>query len=185
MRRFLSKIQRGRSHSDNVFEEQLIYNLDSLYAFALRLTRNQDDAEDLVQEASLSAFRFFDRLKDKRSFKSWIFKIARTLYFNRRRSSKEFEPLEDLPAADFAQDGATLVIDRILASEIREALDALPLEFRTAVWLSDVQGFSHREIAQILDCPVGTVGSRLHRGRALLLRELNTPEQRKEREEQS
>lgn len=172
MRRFLSKISRGRSGPEDVFEELLVRHLDHLYAFALRLAQNPHSAEDLVQEASLKAFKAFPGLREKSRFKGWIFQILRNTFF-RQNSSRTFESLDEIENIELVADGESLLVEQVMVEEIREALDRLPAPFRAAIWLSDVEGFSQKEIAQILDCSLGTVGSRLYRGRALLRRELN------------
>lgn len=172
MQRFFRKIKNARSDSAEIFEELLIDHIDSLYAFAWRLTRDRHAAEDLVQETSLKAFKGFPGLREKSRFKGWIFQILRNTFFQ-QNSSRTFESLDEVENIEPAADGESLLVEQVMLEQIREALDRLPAAFRAAIWLSDVEGFSQKEIAEILGCAMGTVGSRLYRGRALLRRELN------------
>jgi RNA polymerase sigma-70 factor (ECF subfamily) len=171
MRRLFKRIKSGVSDSGEIYEELLLANLEVLYAFALRLTRNQHAAEDLVQEAALKAFKAFGKLREKQRFKGWIFQILRNSFLD-QRAAHSAESFEDLDESDLVEDGEILLVERLLNDEISKALDELPIDYRTVVWLSDVEGFAQKEISQILDCPMGTVGSRLYRGRALLRRKL-------------
>lgn len=184
MRRFLSKISRGRSGSEDVFEELLVRHLDHLYAFALRLAQNPHSAEDLVQEASLRAFQAFGSLRERGRFKAWIFQILRNV-FSDRNSGRTLESLDQRQDIEPVEDGEDLLLKGLMLEEIRGALDRLPATFRVTIWLSDVEGFSQKEIAQILGCSLGTVGSRLYRGRALLRRELNPSRSKREESKQA
>ncbi|HEY7726371.1 MAG TPA: sigma-70 family RNA polymerase sigma factor [Anaeromyxobacteraceae bacterium] len=167
------------------FEALLDGQLDPLYAAAVRFTRNARDAEDLVQDAVLRAFRFFDRFERGTNFRAWLFKILTNTFINRyRRTTKERSLVDgpqreavqrqvvSLDAADAAADPERHVLDRLVSDDVVRALDALPIDFRMAVILADLQDFSYREIADVLDIPVGTVMSRLFRGRRLLERSL-------------
>ena len=166
------------------FERLLDPHLNALYAGALRLTRHERDAEDLVQDAVLRAYRFFDKFERGTNFKAWLFKILTNTFINSwRKGSKEREvvdrashehALERIVAESDApgQDPERELHDRTLSDEVVRALDALPIDFRLAVILSDLQEFSYKEIAEILDIPVGTVMSRLFRGRRLLQKAL-------------
>jgi RNA polymerase sigma-70 factor (ECF subfamily) len=167
------------------FERLALEHLDPLYAAALRLTRNERDAEDLVQDAFLRAFRFFDKFERGTNIKAWLFKILTNTFINKyRRSTKERTIVEgserdavhdrfvSREAADHAADPERFFFDRLLSDEVLKAVDALPIDFRLAVILADLQDFSYREVAEILDVPVGTVMSRLYRGRRLLQKAL-------------
>ena len=159
-------------------------HLDGLYAAALRLTRNPRDAEDLVQDSVLRAFRFFDKFERGTNVKAWLYKILTNTFINRYpRSSKERSIVEDerdsvqdrlvsRDAADVAEDPERAFFDRLLSDEVLRAIDSIPVDFRMAVILADLQDFSYKEIADILDVPVGTVMSRLFRGRRLLQKQL-------------
>jgi RNA polymerase sigma-70 factor (ECF subfamily) len=160
--------------------------LDSLYASALRMTRNPADAEDLVQETMLRAYRSFDRFEEGTNLKAWMFRIMTNAYINTYRkkqrepkkvSSEEIEDFDlyqELKNHDdqFSQTPERIVLDSLVDSDIIEAIDDLPEQFRLAVVLSDVEGFSYAEMAEIMDVPLGTVMSRLHRGRKALQKRL-------------
>jgi RNA polymerase sigma-70 factor (ECF subfamily) len=167
------------------FEQLALRHLDPLYAMAMRLTRNQRDAEDLVQDSLLRAYRFFDRFERGTNIKAWLFKILTNTFINRyRRSSKERSLVEgpeheavqehviSRATAEAAADPERWYFDRVLSEDVLRAVDALPIDFRMVVILADLQEFSYREIADVLDVPVGTVMSRLFRGRRLLQKAL-------------
>ena len=144
---------------------------------AMFLTKNRAQAEDLVQETYLRAYRAFDRFTPGTNCRAWLFTILRHLFLNRlKKSSREVlewdvaEPAgDDMPEGPVrSETPETEFFHRIAEAEVRNALEALPLPFREAVILADLEGFSYKEIADIAGCPVGTVMSRLHRGRRLL-----------------
>jgi len=163
------------------FEREALPHMDALYGLAMRLTRSPRDAEDLVQEAYLRAFRFFDHWEPETNMRAWLFTILRNAFINRYRKQStvpktvEFEKIEgtyeSLIQESFVRAGRNpeqLLLDGSLDTEIREALDALPEEYREVVWLAVVEELSYKEIAAVLSIPIGTVMSRLHRGRRLL-----------------
>ena len=166
------------------FEELTIGHLDALYGSALRLTRNDRDAEDLVQDTFLRAYRFFDKFERGTNIKAWLFRILTNTFINRyRRQVKERSVVDEetqtaqdrLVAGDLADrpgDPEQALLGRTLSDDVVRAIDALPVDFRMVVVLADLQEFSYREMADILDCPVGTVMSRLYRGRKLLQKSL-------------
>jgi RNA polymerase sigma-70 factor (ECF subfamily) len=167
------------------FEELALRHLDPLYAAALRLTRNDRDAEDLVQDTFMRAYRFFDKFERGTNMKAWLFKILTNTFINRyRRSVKERSIVEGSErqsvhqrfvspdAALHAQNPEQHFFDRLLSDDVLRAVDALPIDFRLVVILADLQEFSYKEIADVLDVPVGTVMSRLYRGRRLLQKAL-------------
>lgn len=172
----------GRTTNDQrrEFEALALPHLDGLYAAALRLTKNPRDAEDLVQDAMLRAYRFFDKFERGTNIKAWLYKILTNTFINRyRRNTKERNIVEDerdsvqdrlvsRDAADAAENPERAYLDRVLSDDVLRAIDAVPVDFRLAVILADLQDFSYKEIAEILDVPVGTVMSRLFRGRRLL-----------------
>jgi RNA polymerase sigma-70 factor (ECF subfamily) len=170
--------------SRTTFEQQALVHLDSLYATALRMTRDPRDAEDLVQDALLAAYRFFGRFEPGTNCKAWLYKILTNTFINkyrkrqRERELKEVltdEPTPSLMSEDVAEqarDPEAFVLGQLLSDDVKAALDALPYDYRMAVVLCDLEEFSYKEIADIVDCPVGTVMSRLHRGRRLLQRSL-------------
>lgn len=163
--------------------------MGSLYGAALRMTRNPSDAEDLVQETYLKAYRAFGSFQEGTNLKSWLYKILTNTFINSYRSKRrrpamsELEDVEDLylyhrlgglEAAAAGRSAEDLVLDHITEAEVKAAVESLPEQFRLAVLLADVEGFSYKEIADILDVPMGTVMSRLHRGRRSLQKALHT-----------
>jgi RNA polymerase sigma-70 factor (ECF subfamily) len=165
------------------FADDALAELEGLYGTALRLTQNGADAEDLVQETYLKAFRASNRFERGTNLRAWLFTILHNTFRNRRRDGARDPVSTDSEAADRAAEvvASPLVSpeDRLLrqssAAEVRAALDSLPQAFRDAVWLRDAQEFSYVEIAEMLDVPVGTVMSRISRGRRLLARALGSP----------
>jgi RNA polymerase sigma-70 factor, ECF subfamily len=165
------------------FEADALASLDSLYRTALRLTRRPADAEDLVQETYLKAFRAADSFKPGTNLRAWLFTILHNTARNRVRDrareavsvdSELVERAAEVPPSGGAADTPeTLLLRETLAPELQAAIDALPGAFREAVWLRDVEEFSYAEIAEMLSIPVGTVMSRISRGRHLLFERLN------------
>ncbi len=158
------------------FEREALVHLDTLYRVGLRLAGTAADAEDLVQETMLRAYRSWDRFTLGTNAKGWLLTILRHLFINeyrRRRRHPETVDLDTIePFAVFEdiqeRDPQGAFFDRIVDDEVLRAVDQLPEAFREAVMLSDVEGLSYEEIAKVLDVPVGTVKSRLFRGRRLL-----------------
>jgi len=163
------------------FETDILLHVDSLYSSALRMTRNPANAEDLVQDTLLKAIKNRDQFEEGTNLKAWLFKIMTNAFITRyRRGGLEREiltgpdaaPLSDawISTASMRQmcDSESQAFRPIIEKELTAALDQLPDEFRLAVLLSDVEEFTYKEIAEIMGCPIGTVMSRLHRGRALL-----------------
>jgi RNA polymerase sigma-70 factor (ECF subfamily) len=163
------------------FEAEALAAVDSLYRTALRLTRVQADAEDLVQETYLKAFRAADRFEPGTNLRAWLFTIlhntARNRARDRARDAVTFDSDTVERAADplhgMADTPETLLLRETLAPELQAAIDGLPDAFRQAVWLRDVEEFSYAEIAAMLDIPVGTVMSRISRGRRMLFERLH------------
>ena len=166
------------------FAELAMPYMSALYSAALRMTRNPSDAEDLVQETYLRAYRGFGGFKDGTNLKAWLYKILTNAFINRyRRTTKERNIVEDerdsvqdrlvsRDAADVAENPERAFFERLLSDDVLRAIDAVPIDFRLTVILADLQDFSYKEIADILDVPVGTVMSRLFRGRRLLQKQL-------------
>jgi RNA polymerase sigma-70 factor (ECF subfamily) len=168
------------------FREEALPLLDSLYAGALRMTRNPADAEDLVQETMLRAYRSFDRFEPGTNLKAWLFRILTNAYINvyRKRQREpqkvsqdeveDFDLYQELKDNDpqFSATPESIVLDSLVDSDITDAIDDLPEQFRLAVVLSDIEGFTYAEMAEIMDVPMGTVMSRLHRGRKALQKRL-------------
>ena len=168
------------------FEDEALPLLDSLYAGALRMTRNPADAEDLVQDTMVRAYRAFKRFEPGTNLKAWLFRIMTNAYINTYRKKQrepqkvsqddveEFDLYQELKNRDpnYEATPETLVLDSLVDSDIIKAIDELPEQFRMAVVLSDIEGFSYAEMAEIMDVPMGTVMSRLHRGRKALQKRL-------------
>src|SRR5690606_437832 len=169
------------------FAEQAMPYMDSLYGAAMRMTRNRADAEDLVQETYLRAYRGFGGFEEGTNLKAWLYRILTNTYINsyrakkRRPEERDLDDVEDLflyrrlgglEAATAGRSAEDELMDWFTDSEVKEAVEALPEAFRMAVLLADVEGFSYKEIAEILDIPIGTVMSRLHRGRKALQKQL-------------
>jgi RNA polymerase sigma-70 factor (ECF subfamily) len=160
----------------SAFERDALACLDSLYGTALRLTANPADAEDLVQDTYLKAFRAADQFQPGTNLKAWLFTILHNTFLNRRRRAvKEPIPVEpdeiERAAAALPGDPATpeqILLRNTLDADLEDALESLPDAFRRAVWLRDVEEFTYAEIAAMLDVPIGTVMSRISRGRRLL-----------------
>lgn len=161
------------------FEVEAMPHLTALHNFALRLCRDPDDAADLVQETMLKAFRFFDKFERGTNCKAWLFRILKNSYINRyRKTSKEpdtvgydvvedfYETIRDPNIAASAPEEE--VFANAMDDEVAKAIEELPEEFRTVVILCDIEQFTYEEIAEFVDCPIGTVRSRLHRARKML-----------------
>src|SRR3954447_8051976 len=169
------------------FEAQAMEFMPSLYTAALRMTRNPADAEDLVQETYLKAFRGFGGFEQGTNLKAWLYRILTNTYINsyrakrRRPEESDLEEVEDLylyrrlgglEAAAAGRSAEDELLDVYTDDEVKGAIESLPEQFRMPVLLADVEGFSYKEIADILDIPIGTVMSRLHRGRKGLQKKL-------------
>jgi RNA polymerase sigma-70 factor (ECF subfamily) len=169
------------------FAEQAMPLMSSLYSGALRMTRNPADADDLVQETYLRAYRGFGGFQEGTNLKAWMYRILTNTYINsyrakqRRPDETDLDEVEDLylyrrlgglEAARSGRSAEDELMDTFSEAEVKNAIEDLPENFRMAVLLADVEGFSYKEIAEILDIPIGTVMSRLHRGRKALQKAL-------------
>jgi RNA polymerase sigma-70 factor (ECF subfamily) len=167
------------------FERDVLPMLPSLYGAAMRLTRNPADAEDLVQETYLRAYRGFAGFQEGTNLKAWLYRILTNSYINiyrkKQREPQTVEGPDDLDewylfdrlgAQSVEGSAEDEVLERIPDEDVKRALESLPENFRMPVLLADVEGFSYKEIAEIMDSPIGTVMSRLHRGRKALERAL-------------
>jgi RNA polymerase sigma-70 factor (ECF subfamily) len=169
------------------FAEQALQYAPQLYSAALRMTRNQADAEDLVQETYLRAYRGFDSFTDGTNLRAWLYRILTNTYINtyrarqRRPTETDLEDVEDmylyrrLASLDSVlanRSAEDQLFDLLTDDEVKRALEELPENFRLPVLLADVEGFSYKEIAEMLDIPIGTVMSRLHRGRKAMQKSL-------------
>ncbi|MEI6693326.1 MAG: sigma-70 family RNA polymerase sigma factor [Actinomycetes bacterium] len=163
------------------FERDAMPLLDQLYSAALRLTRNPQDAEDLVQDTFAKAFASFHQYKDGTNLKAWMYRILTNTFINSYRK-KQREPLQsdaegvedwqlvraEAHTSRGLRSAETEALDHLPDSDVKKALQEIPSDFRMAVYFADVEGFSYKEIAEIMGTPIGTVMSRLNRGRSLL-----------------
>ena len=167
------------------FEQDAMQFAPQLYSAALRMTRNPADAEDVVQETFLKAYRAYDSFQEGTNLKAWLYRILTNTYINRYRKAQrrpsevELGELQDLYLYRRLgeQSGATesaeaAALEQFVDADVIQALESLPENFRMPVLLADVEGFAYKEIAEMLDIPIGTVMSRLHRGRKALQKKL-------------
>lgn len=175
------KISYNRLQTE--FERSTIQYMDALYNFAMSLVGNKDDAKDLLQETYIKAFRFFDSFKPGTNCKAWLFQIMKNTFINNYRrtqrspESVSYDEVEEfydsVRSDDVSLDSLSLeIFEKSFGDEVQRALAILPEVFRTVLLLSDVEGFSYEEIATIVDIPVGTVRSRLHRARKAMFAQL-------------
>lgn len=166
------------------FEKEALPHMDSLYNYALRITKNEDDADDLVQETYLKAFRFFDKFERGTNCKAWLFRILKNSFINEyRRTSNapdkvDYEDVqnfyENIKATEIKSEHLEEdIYSKLLDDDVSNALASLPEDFRTVIILCDVEGFTYEEISDFIDSPVGTVRSRLHRARKMLYTKLH------------
>ena len=170
------------------FADLAMEYMPALYTAALRMTRNPSDAEDLVQETYLKAYRAFGSFEEGTNLKAWLYRILTNTYINSYRAKKrrpeiaDVEDVEDLylyrrlgadQPSGLGRSAEDEALDRFTDDEVKAAIESLPDAFRIAVLLADVEGFSYKEIAEITDVPIGTVMSRIHRGRKALQKALH------------
>lgn len=167
------------------FEDLCAQHYRQAYHIAYRITGNRARAEDLTQEAMVRAYQSFHRYRRDLPFANWLYRIIVNLHIDdlRRRPKVWTESVEDLPGLaelpDYGSDPSDVVISRQIDVRLQDALNQLPKEFRTSVVLCDIQGLSYDEIAQVMDCSIGTVRSRIHRGRNQLRRILGVATEQK------
>lgn len=165
------------------FEREAVPQMDILYNYALRMTANPDDASDLVQETFMKAYRFWDKYEKGTNIRAWLFRIMKNTYINRyRKESKEPETLDYNEIQNFyntiryesadPNDLQEKIFGGLLDDDVATAVRSLPEDFQTVVILCDIEGLSYEEIAEFVDSPIGTVRSRLHRGRKMLREKL-------------
>ncbi len=167
------------------FEETALVHMPSLFSAAVRMTGNPRDAEDLVQDTVLKAFRFFHRYESGTNIKAWLFKILTNTFINSyRKKVRERDQLGIAESDSVLERGALpdawgtlpgpeqVFFSNVMSDEVKRAIEDLPVDFRVAVMLRDLEDFSYQEIADMLDCPLGTVMSRLYRGRRMLQKRL-------------
>jgi RNA polymerase sigma-70 factor, ECF subfamily len=167
------------------FAELALEYMPQLYSAALRMTRNPADAEDIVQETYLKAYRAFGGFEEGTNLRAWLYRILTNTYINayrakqRRPDERDLDDIEDLylyrrlgALEGVGRSAEDELMDLFTDDEVKNAMESLPEQFRMAVYLADVEGFSYKEIAEILDVPIGTVMSRLHRGRKAMQKTL-------------
>jgi RNA polymerase sigma-70 factor (ECF subfamily) len=163
-----------------IFDQEFMPHINSMYNFAFRLTMDEDEAKDLVQDTYLKAFRFITSFQKGTNAKAWLFRILKNSFINDyRKKSKEpakvdyqevetFYNSEEAEADNITTDLRVDAVQEMIGDEVANALNSLAVDFRTVIILCDIEGFTYEEMAKILDIPIGTVRSRLHRARNLL-----------------
>lgn len=166
------------------FEETALPHLDFLYSMAMKITRNEDDAHDLVQETALRAYRFFDKFEEGTNCKAWLYRIMKNTFINHYRKQKRrpsevvLESYEDLQESPVDSQSLEQVdpeanfFNAALREDVRRAFETLPAEYREVLALAVGEGFSYKEVATLVGCPIGTVMSRLHRARKIMQKNL-------------
>lgn len=184
----MSEVQRKKysdKEKNSIFDQEFMPHIDSMYNFGYRLTFDEDDAKDLVQDTYLKAYRFINSFEQGTNAKAWLFRILKNSFINDyRKKSKQpakidYQEVETYYNSDDVDYGITtdLRVDAVkdmLGDEISNALNSLAVDFRTVIILCDLEGFTYEEMAKILDIPIGTVRSRLHRARNLLKEKLRS-----------
>ncbi|WP_421773147.1 sigma-70 family RNA polymerase sigma factor [Gracilimonas sp.] len=179
----MSQLTRDEKQKQKDFDEEIIPHMDALYNFALRLTTDPNDAEDLVQDTIVKAYRFFSSYEKGTNAKAWMFRILKNSFINNyRKTSKKPSQVDYDEVSSYYEsiraertetsDLESLMFREMMDDDLSYALKRLPEDFRTVVLLCDVDGYTYEEIANMLDVPIGTIRSRLHRGRNLLKTEL-------------
>lgn len=179
----MTELTKHEVKKQDDFNDEIIPHLDALYNFALRLTSDPNDSEDLVQDTVVKAYRFFGSYEKGTNAKAWLFRILKNSYINNyRKKSKKPQQVDYDEVSTFYEtvraertdtsDLEDKMYRELMDDDITGALEQLPEDFRTVVLLCDVEGFTYEEIANMLDVPIGTIRSRLHRGRNLLKAQL-------------
>ncbi len=173
----------GETEKEVIFNKEFMPHLNAMYNFAYKLSLDEDDAKDLVQDTYMKAFRFIASFEQGTNAKAWLFKILKNSFINEfRKKSKQpakvdYQEIEqtynsDAVDEDFTIDLRSESVQELIGDEVTNALNSLSIEFRTIIILCDLEGFTYEEMAKILDIPIGTVRSRLHRARFILKQRL-------------
>ncbi len=178
----MKALDRKSKTAQERFDKEFFPHLEALHNFAFHLTYNEDDADDLVQETFLKAFRFIDKYEEGTNAKAWLFKILKNAYINqyRKESKRPIQVDYEESAVYKEEDGQYSsyfdlreeIFDNMMGDEVSTAMNSLPEDFRSVIWLCDIEGFSYEEIAKIIEIPIGTVRSRLFRARNMLKEKL-------------
>lgn len=169
---------------DVVFNKEFLPYLDSMYNFAYKLTLDEDDAKDLVQDTYLKAYRFINSFEQGTNAKAWLFKILKNSFINdfrkktRQPAKVDYQEIENVYNSDDVDEDITVdlrseTVQDLIGDEVTNAINSLAVDFRTVIILCDLEGFTYEEMAKILDIPIGTVRSRLHRARSILKQKLS------------
>ncbi len=180
------------------FEAEVLPHLDAMYRTALRLTRNPSDADDLVQDSVIKAYRFFDSYETGTNVRAWLLKILTNLFFSKHRRSSLEGSVAAMGATDPVSDGwmsaasvnpsrepERMVEKPLIEAAVARALEDIPEDFRTVMVLVDVEGMTYREVAEAMGCPIGTVMSRLHRARKAVAQKLGIQHEKASEAEES
>lgn len=169
---------------NSVFNKEFLPYIDSMYNFAYKLTLDEDDAKDLVQDTYLKAYRFINSFEQGTNAKAWLFKILKNSFINdfrkktRQPAKVDYQEIENVYNSDDIDESITVdlrseTVQDLIGDEITNAINSLAVDFRTVIILCDLEGFTYEEMAKILDIPIGTVRSRLHRARSILKQKLS------------
>lgn len=172
-------MNKRKSEKQHAFEREALPHADLLYNYALRMTNNEADAQDLLQETYLKAYRFWDKYEQGTNIRAWLFRILKNTFINRYRKESrapetvEYDDVQSVYTPGRAASGESggsseALFNNLLDDDVAKAVADLPDDFRTVVILCDIEGLTYEEIADFVDVPLGTVRSRLHRGRRLL-----------------
>ncbi|ADQ17385.1 sigma-70 family RNA polymerase sigma factor [Leadbetterella byssophila] len=182
----VSKPKYTDEEKHRIFNQEFMPQIDSMYNFAYRLTNDEDDANDLLQDTYMKAFRFINSFQQGTNAKAWLFRILKNSFINDyRKKSKEpskidYQEVETVynsnedAEVESTTDLRIEAVQDLIGDEVATALNSLPVDFRTVIILCDIEGFTYEEMAKILDIPIGTVRSRLHRARNLLKEKLRS-----------
>ncbi len=175
--------QYSDKEKDIIFQREFLPYVDSMYNFAYKLTLDEDDAKDLVQDTYLKAFRFINSFEQGTNAKAWLFKILKNSFINdfrkksRQPAKVDYQEVENVYNSEDVDEDITIdlrseTVQDLIGDEVSNAINSLAVDFRTVIILCDLEGFTYEEMAKILDIPIGTVRSRLHRARSILKQKL-------------